>query len=35
MGLITDQAGAFAEAVTDDTKSCSMPGSFAKGCDDA
>src|SRR3981189_962373 len=26
MGLITDQAGALAKAVTDDTKSCSMPG---------
>src|SRR6267378_4917852 len=26
MGLITDQAGALAKAVADDTKSCSMPG---------
>src|SRR6266851_4478539 len=26
MGLITDQAGALAKAVTDDTKGCSMPG---------
>src|SRR5713226_9477038 len=26
MGLITDQAGALAKAVTDDAKSCSMPG---------
>src|SRR5260370_36490379 len=26
MGLITNQAGALAKAVTDDTKGCSMPG---------
>src|ERR1700688_3537444 len=26
MGLITDQAGALAKAVTDDAKICSMPG---------
>jgi hypothetical protein len=34
-GLNTNQAGALAKAVTDDTKGCSMPGSFAQGVDDA
>jgi murein L,D-transpeptidase YcbB/YkuD len=31
MGLITDQAGALAKAVTDDTKSCTMPGQLGPG----
>src|SRR6267143_5068461 len=31
MGLITDQAGALAKAVTDDIKSCSMPGQLGPG----
>src|SRR5258708_1026461 len=31
MGLITDQAGALAKAVTDDTGSCSMPGLRPRG----
>src|SRR5216683_6723306 len=31
MGLIIDQAGALAKAVTDDTKGCSMPGQLRPG----